>query len=113
MAFFPRELALVGQWDPETAPANNRRPFSRAILDKDDKPTHMTPEMKKMGPEQTSTDSKTKKYGEEKAVRELRAAINSSKDGGYDMLNDHYPDFGDYVYKYKGSAVPTPQDWST
>ena len=80
MTFFPRELALIGQWDPETAPANNRRPFSKAIPDKDDNPIQMTPEMKKKGPEQRSTDSKAEKWAKERAERELKAAIKEHVD---------------------------------
>ena len=99
-------MLLLGQWDPETAPATNRPHVSQPLLDKEGKLIQLTPKMNRKGPELRSTDKKKLEHVQPKMIDWLKDAVKKHKTLGQNQLNEYYPENDGYPYKFAESKKP-------
>ena len=116
LIYFPKEVVFIGQWDPDTTPANKPKRCNSKFVDVKGEFKDLSPKMKEQGDELRSTTSK-KLEGDKKAVLKLLSnAINKEVEKPGSQLNQEWKYHKGHHYGYDGPIklghlTPSDEKW--
>lgn len=110
--YYPKQMVLIGQWQHNAVPANNEDAGSIRVDDPQGILETAEKNLKKLGPEQRSTDSGLKRYGRRKCLTELYDALGAELGNPGGTLETHWPANDGYTYKFDGEKeLVSYSDW--